>query len=240
MMSEFEREDRYIVVKLKKLTHMQEKHLRACLYGEGIQTVESVVIERDWPEYHLVWAMLEHRMAGKPVPDFNAWRRADELQQLLNVADQRIDELTQPTGEIVWCACGDGHAANSYGAGFLAANNGVCENCEAAGGGFQEPVLIQAVAVTREGDDGMYLEWLLEGGICELDLPDTMLFALPEANDLCDEDGSAEIYTSQPAPVSVVLPERFNNALPFDGSERGYDVGWNGCLDEFARLNTPH
>ncbi|MCH4880213.1 hypothetical protein EQV97_22920 [Pseudomonas sp. TMW22090] len=48
------------------------------------------------------------------------------------------------------------------------------------------------------------------------------------------------LYTSQPAPVSVVLPERFNNALPFDGSERGYDVGWNGCLDEFARLNTPH
>lgn len=170
----------------------------------------------------------------------SAERREQALQLRLNAADQRIDELTQPTGEIVWCACGDGHAANSYGAGFLAANNGVCENCEAAGGGFQEPVLIQAVAVTREGDDGMYLEWLLEGGICELDLPGTMLFALPEANDLCDEDGSAEIYTSQPAPVSVVLPERFNNALPFDGSERGYDVGWNGCLDEFARLNTPH
>ena len=82
-MNEFQREDRYIVVKLKKLTHMQEKHLRACLNGEGIQTVESVVIERDWPEYHLVWAMLEHRLAGKPVPDFNLWRRADELEQAL-------------------------------------------------------------------------------------------------------------------------------------------------------------
>ena len=57
-MSEFRREDRYIVVKLKKLTHMQEKHLRAYLHGEGIQTIESVVVERDWPEYHLVWAML--------------------------------------------------------------------------------------------------------------------------------------------------------------------------------------
>ena len=48
------------------------------------------------------------------------------------------------------------------------------------------------------------------------------------------------LFASHPEPVSVVLPERFNNALPFDGSERGYDVGWNGCLDEFARLNTPH
>ncbi|WP_207285168.1 hypothetical protein [Pseudomonas sp. FW300-N2A2] len=34
--------------------------------------------------------------------------------------------------ETVWCACGDGHEANSYGAGFMAANNGVCENCDAA------------------------------------------------------------------------------------------------------------
>jgi hypothetical protein len=28
------------------------------------------------------------------------------------------------------CACGDEYAANSYGAGFMAANNGVCENCD--------------------------------------------------------------------------------------------------------------
>jgi hypothetical protein len=30
------------------------------------------------------------------------------------------------------CACGDQYPANSYGAGFMAANNGVCENCDAA------------------------------------------------------------------------------------------------------------
>ncbi|MGH8328957.1 MAG: hypothetical protein ACRER3_01365 [Pseudomonas fluorescens] len=94
-MSEFEREDRYIVVKLKKLTHMQDKHLRACLFGEGIETVESVVVEHDWPEYNLVWAMIEHRMAGKPVPDFNLWRRANELQERLNAADQLIDDFSR-------------------------------------------------------------------------------------------------------------------------------------------------
>ncbi|CAI8806872.1 hypothetical protein EMIT0324P_11068 [Pseudomonas chlororaphis] len=58
-----------------------------------------------------------------------------------------------------------------------------------------EPILIQAVAVTRQNDDGMYLEWLLEGGISEMEFPGQVLFAMPEANDLCDEDGSAEIYT---------------------------------------------
>lgn len=88
-MSDFEKEDRYIVIKLKNLTHMQEKHLRACLYGEGIQTIESVVVEHDWPEYHMVWSMLQHRMAGKTVPDFDIWRSADALQQRLAVAEQR-------------------------------------------------------------------------------------------------------------------------------------------------------
>ncbi|UNM17299.1 hypothetical protein K0P33_17090 [Pseudomonas sp. ArH3a] len=42
----------------------------------------------------------------------------------------------QPSAEVIWCACGDGHAANSYGAGFMDANNGVCENCDAASGGY--------------------------------------------------------------------------------------------------------
>lgn len=92
-MSNFEKEDRYIVIKLKNLTHMQEKHLRACLYGEGIQTVESVVVEHDWPEYHMVWSMLKHRMAGKTVPDFDIWRSADALQQRLTVAEQRLSQV---------------------------------------------------------------------------------------------------------------------------------------------------
>ena len=37
-----------------------------------------------------------------------------------------------PSKEIIWCACGDGYAANSYGAGFMDANGGVCANCDAA------------------------------------------------------------------------------------------------------------
>lgn len=59
----------------------------------------------------------------------------------------------------------------------------------------QEPILIQAVAVTRsDSEEGLRLEWILEGGITELEHAGTVLFALPEANDLCDEDGSAYLY----------------------------------------------
>ncbi|MDC8803880.1 hypothetical protein PRZ61_10580 [Halomonas pacifica] len=35
----------------------------------------------------------------------------------------------------VTCACGDTFPIDSYGAGFMAANGGVCENCDAAEGG---------------------------------------------------------------------------------------------------------
>lgn len=73
-----------------------------------------------------------------------------------------------------------------------------------------QPILIQAVAVTRQNDDGMYLEWLLEGGITEMEFPGQVLFAMPEANDLCDEDGSAEVYTrpsEQPALVAGQWPK---------------------------------
>ena len=37
-----------------------------------------------------------------------------------------------PSKEIIWCACGDGYPVNSYGAGFMDANEGVCANCDAA------------------------------------------------------------------------------------------------------------
>lgn len=87
----FEREERYIVLKLNRLAKDEAEYLRDC---QSKAMVECVVVESNWPEYHLVWAMIEHRMAGKPVPDFNLWRRADELQQRLNAADQRIDDCS--------------------------------------------------------------------------------------------------------------------------------------------------
>ena len=89
----FQREDRYIVIKrsdLKKVPVAYRRHLVDPMFSllGHLPRRECVVVESDWPEYHLVWAMLEHRMAGKQVPDFNLWRRADELQQRLAEAEK--------------------------------------------------------------------------------------------------------------------------------------------------------
>ncbi|MFV9651965.1 hypothetical protein ACK129_25125 [Pseudomonas citrulli] len=104
-MSEFKIEDRYIVIKRSDLAkhHPKEREILGhALTAIGKPLRQYVVIESDWPEYHLVWAMLKHRMAGKPVPDFDLWRRADELQQLLNAADERADLLERDAARYRW------------------------------------------------------------------------------------------------------------------------------------------
>ena len=49
MSQEFKREERYQVIKIKT--------------GKP---VDCVVVEADWPEYEIVWKMIEARMNGKP------------------------------------------------------------------------------------------------------------------------------------------------------------------------------
>lgn len=83
----FEREARYIVIKLTDLNKLrgdQTETLRQELakVSRRLPKRECVVVEHDWPEYNLVWMMLEHRMAGKPVPDFNAVREVEALREL--------------------------------------------------------------------------------------------------------------------------------------------------------------
>lgn len=69
----------------------------------------------------------------------------------------------------------------------------------------EEPITIEAVGVTREGQDGIYIEWTLEGGIAALETAGLVLFASPEGNDMCAEDGSCEIYL---APVDLDATEQ--------------------------------
>lgn len=140
--------------------------------------------------------------------------------------------------------------------------DGECSHCEAeldlddwpiepAAQHQGEPVTIQAVAVTRDDEDeGLRLEWLLEGGIAEMEFAGMTLFALPDANDLCHEDGSAEIYLSpqqekQNAPVAVVLPfaEKIISKLRrFDecaSDNQDVDIGrhWFDVLTQLGLLN---
>ncbi|WP_236203893.1 hypothetical protein [Pseudomonas protegens] len=70
-----------------------------------------------------------------------------------------------------------------------------------------EPIRLTAVAeLIDNGDGGLEPSWLLEGGTAEL-FPGMVLLVADNAPKLCEEDGSAELYTrpaEQPAPVAVV------------------------------------
>ncbi len=77
----------------------------------------------------------------------------------------------------------------------------------------EEPITLEAVGITREGDDGIYIEWTLEGGLAALETAGLVLFASPEGNDMCAEDGSCEVYL---APVDLDATE-----------QRGYLRGLN-------------
>lgn len=69
-MSEFKRENRYIVIKRRRLLSYAQGHeptaeklerrILAQIPEEAL--VECVVVERDWPEYEQVWSMLAARV----------------------------------------------------------------------------------------------------------------------------------------------------------------------------------
>ena len=70
------------------------------------------------------------------------------------------------------------------------------------GQGQGEPIMLAAVGELQEdGDGGLEVQWLLEGGTSEL-LHGMTLLVAENAPDLCREDGSAQVYThADPAEV---------------------------------------
>ena len=58
-MSDFKRKDKYIVIKRKDLTGKQLSALMWVGREHEIETVESVVVEHDWPMYEDVWSMIQ-------------------------------------------------------------------------------------------------------------------------------------------------------------------------------------
>jgi hypothetical protein len=72
-MSEFQREDRYIVIKrsdLKKVPVAYRSHLVDPMFSllSHLPRREFVVVESDWPEFEPVWRMIEARVTGTPPP----------------------------------------------------------------------------------------------------------------------------------------------------------------------------
>ena len=73
---EFKREPRYVVLKIKDvLAHLSACEIdrlqefgEKCADGrnsEGKPPLNAVVVEQDWPEFDLVWQMIEARMTGQ-------------------------------------------------------------------------------------------------------------------------------------------------------------------------------
>lgn len=59
-----------------------------------------------------------------------------------------------------------------------------------------EPILVEAVAVTREcEEDGLRLDWLLEGGIAALELPGTVL--LVAHGTITNDSGNGYVYPAR-------------------------------------------
>lgn len=63
-MNNFKREERYIVFKLSHLNIEQLEFLNR-VKRELPETTDCVVVESDWPEYNIVWKMIEDRVVEK-------------------------------------------------------------------------------------------------------------------------------------------------------------------------------
>lgn len=94
-MSNFKREVRYTVVKHNQLTDAQIGFLKNCIHGEGIPTVEAVVIESDWPEYEPVWKMIEDRLTDAPVEggkaEYDAMAKAMTKHKTVTMSRELIE-----------------------------------------------------------------------------------------------------------------------------------------------------
>lgn len=82
-MSDFKREERYIVIKRKHLDEIAEHHIRYWLAENNIPTVECVVVESDWPNYDATWEAVQQVAEGTYDSD-EITRLQSEVERLEN------------------------------------------------------------------------------------------------------------------------------------------------------------
>lgn len=98
-MTEFNREDRYVVLKRKDLERLPVLMLETLwdFLEQAKFTLpkrQYVVVESDWPEYETVFKMLEARMTGKSgAVGFSIQQRAEELVNKAFMPWREAEEL---------------------------------------------------------------------------------------------------------------------------------------------------
>lgn len=95
-MSDFKREERYIVIKVKDLKYASaENKLLRVLQDAGIPTRRCVVVEADWPEYETVWKMIEARCSDRPSEIAALREQVEKLTKELSVLKTTPPHLRQ-------------------------------------------------------------------------------------------------------------------------------------------------
>jgi hypothetical protein len=133
-MSQFQRETRYAVFKLKNLTEEQKQRLYdfSMELGPYNSVKECVVVESDWPNYEDTWAAIQAVHNGCYVPAAQMpdgmtllGRRITDLTAQLHEANKVIDHIALAVGcENDRMACWEsvdaiiGASDNSFGDGF--------------------------------------------------------------------------------------------------------------------------
>ena len=106
-MTEFKREPRYIVFKIKDLEAYCNTEAMVALQRIGDRVAEgrrdhgkppfnAVVVEQDWPEFEPTWEAIEGRMTGKPIePRYAIAIRIKELEAYQRNASVWMAELIE-------------------------------------------------------------------------------------------------------------------------------------------------
>lgn len=81
-MSDFKRELRYGVVKLKNLTDHQQKQFWELVDSFDLPQLECVVVESDWPMYEDTWESIEDYSNGTYVHRSTLKNRISELEDI--------------------------------------------------------------------------------------------------------------------------------------------------------------
>lgn len=97
-MSEFEKEDRFIVIKRRDLDKCQQNAINTLNYALRLLNLPSreyVVVESDWPEYEIVWKMIQDRVEGRQNELASLRAQLEAVNAKLAEAEQERDQLAE-------------------------------------------------------------------------------------------------------------------------------------------------